>query len=136
MREVTLGHVKYSGPLGSASYQPDADAYMPNELALEADGQISFLNENHNIMESPDGMGWITTKQGSMGWVRYCFPKSIFPQITVDLYLKQIVADDHTDAIEWDETRDMMDRLDRKISTLRVSMRHGVINAIRSDDHA
>jgi hypothetical protein len=103
MKEVTLGHVKYSGPLGSASYQPDADAYMPNELALEADGQISFLNENHNIMESPNGMGWITTKDGSLGWVRYCFPKSIFPQITVDLYLKQIVADAQVDAVAMDD---------------------------------
>ena len=130
MKAVTLGHVKYSGPLGSASYQPDADAYMPNELALEADGQISFLNENHEVLESPNGMGWITTED-----TIYSFPKSIFPQITVDSYLNRVVADAHTDAIEWDETRDMMDRLDRKISTLRVSMRHGVINAIRSDDH-
>ena len=130
MKAVTLGHVKYSGPLGSASYQPDANAYMPNELALEADGQISFLNENHEVLESPNGMGWITTED-----TIYSFPKSIFPQITVDLYLRKVVADAHTDAVAMDDAHALMCRLDRRISTLQVAMRHGVISAIRSDDH-
>ena len=131
MQAVTLDNVKYSGPLGHATYQPSADAYLPNELALEADGQISFLSANDAILESPNGMGWIETSD-----TIYTLPRHIFPQITVDSYLNRVVADDHTQAIEWDETRDMMDRLDRRISTLRVSMRHGVISAIRSDDHA
>ena len=89
--------------------------YVANELQLEADGQLSFLT--------------FTPREPYMG--RYFLPDTI----TVDSYLNRVVADDHTDAIEWDETRDMMDRLDRRISTLRVSMRHGVISAIRSDDH-
>jgi len=78
-------------------------------------------------------MGWVTTKDDSIGWVRYCFPKSIFPQITVDLYLKQVVEDAHTDALEFNEVHDMMSRLDTRMSSLQVTLKRGVISDIRSD---
>ena len=128
MKTVTLNNVRYSGPLGNATYQPSADAYMPNELALEADGQISFLSENHEVLESPNGMGWIETDD-----THYTLSQHIFPQVTVDLYLKQIVEDAHTDALEFNEVHDMMDRLDMRMSSLQVSLRHGVICDIRWD---
>ena len=89
--------------------------YVADEVQLEADGQLSFLT--------------FIPREPYMG--RYFLPDTI----TVDLYLKQIVANAHTQAIEWDDAHALMCRLDRRMSTLQVSMRHGVINAIRSDDH-
>ena len=128
MQTVTLNNVKYSGPLGHATYQPSADAYLPNELALEADGQISFLSENHEVLESPNGMGWIETDD-----THYTLSQHIFPQVTVDLYLKQVVEDAHTDALEFNEVHDMMSRLDTRMSSLQVTLKRGVISDIRSD---
>jgi len=91
------------------------NGYVADEVQLEADGQLSFLT--------------FTPREPYMG--RYFLPDTV----TVDSYLNRVVADDHTDAVAMDDAHALMCRLDRKISTLRVSMRQGVISAIRSDDH-
>jgi len=89
--------------------------YVADEVQLEADGQLSFLT--------------FTPREPYMG--RYFLPDTI----TVDSYLKRVVADAQTHAVAMDEVHDLMGRLDHRMSTLQVAIRHGVISAIRSDDH-
>ena len=89
--------------------------YVADEVQLEAGGQLSFLT--------------FTPREPYMG--RYFLPDTV----TVDSYLNRVVADAQVDAVAMDDAHALMCRLDRRMSTLQVSMRHGVINAIRSDDH-
>jgi len=89
------------------------NGYVADEVQLEADGQLSFLT--------------FTPREPYMG--RYFLPDTI----TVDSYLNRVVADAHTDALEFNEVHDMMSRLDTRMSSLQVTLKRGVISDIRSD---